>query len=678
MSQVIEDVEAVVSLADVAEMAHVTRPAVSNWRRRFEDFPQAVSETGAVALFRLTEVRRWMRTHRKDFEVPSITQQVWSALNLVRGDLRPEEAALTAMAFVGLTAAAVSQGLTSHGGFEEADGLALLAWIQEASELVGRSDEVDLDDLGFTNVVTSAAEFLSVVGRLAIQQGFGEVFEALASAVAREGRATAAYRTPPSLVSLLAGLAYPLSGRVYNPSCGQGEIMATFGDQVRTDTGLQVIGRESDPVMGRIAWFRLLAHGIPGEIHFEDALRSTAAESFDHVLVADPSFADRQDLAWVRHASERLAAGGRAFVITAQESLSNRRGSIARRDLVARGQLRAVLALPSGMHRPHVSAPAAVWCLGPADRADREVLFVDLSASGVRAKVRTELSGDEIAAVVACLDEWERLSAVRAGLPACAVPAADLLDEVCDLRPVRWIEHDDQSALARRGRFADSVSELDAARKLFLSAEPSLGTVAIGEVRVHQHTVRELVDQRLVKMIRSRRVDAGVRSTGGLPLIRPSDLTDMWEVVPSATVDPALLPHAPDVTMPGDVLVLTDGVVLRAAVDDCGGAVVAAPIHTLRCLDETISPLVLAAFLDRSLQQQARGAGSMWHVDLYRVAVPVLDRSESDRLARVIRTLTEQKKLAEAAARAADQLRDSFVDLMATGLLQLPVTGDNR
>jgi hypothetical protein len=68
----------------------------------------------------------------------------------------------------------------------------------------------------------------------------------------------------------------------------------------------------------------------------------------------------------------------------------------------------------------------------------------------------------------------------------------------------------------------------------------------------------------------------------------------------------------------------------------------------------------------------------MWHVDLYRVAVPVLDRSESDRLARVIRTLTEQKKLAEAAARAADQLRDSFVDLMATGLLQLPVTGDNR
>jgi len=161
-------------------------------------------------------------------------------------------------------------------------------------------------------------------------------------------------------------------------------------------------------------------------------------------------------------------------------------------------------------------------------------------------------------------------------------------------------------------------------------------------------------------------------------LIRPLDLTDTWEVVPSTTVDPTLLPYTPDVTMAGDVLVLTDGIALRAAVDDHGGAVVAAPIHTLRCLDEKVSPLVLAAFLDRALQQYARGTGSKWHVDLYRVAVPVPDPSESERLARVIRTLVEQKKLAEAAVRAADQLRDSFVDMMAAGLLQLPDMGDNR
>ena len=57
------DADTLVSLADVAEMAGVSRPAVSNWRRRNPDFPSPVAETGATSLFRLGDLRRgWLST----------------------------------------------------------------------------------------------------------------------------------------------------------------------------------------------------------------------------------------------------------------------------------------------------------------------------------------------------------------------------------------------------------------------------------------------------------------------------------------------------------------------------------------------------------------------------------------------------------------------------------------
>ena len=33
------------TLKDIAELAQVSRPAVSNWRKRYDDFPQPVAES---------------------------------------------------------------------------------------------------------------------------------------------------------------------------------------------------------------------------------------------------------------------------------------------------------------------------------------------------------------------------------------------------------------------------------------------------------------------------------------------------------------------------------------------------------------------------------------------------------------------------------------------------------
>src|SRR5260370_10521890 len=87
------DPDALVSLADVAEMARVSRPAVSNWRRRYPDFPRPVAETGATSLFRLGDLMAWMAEHGKQLDVRSLDQLVWSALNPARGVVPPEAAA---------------------------------------------------------------------------------------------------------------------------------------------------------------------------------------------------------------------------------------------------------------------------------------------------------------------------------------------------------------------------------------------------------------------------------------------------------------------------------------------------------------------------------------------------------------------------------------------------------
>src|SRR5690554_909616 len=49
-----------VTAADIARLAGVTRAAVSNWRRRHDDFPSPVGGTSSSPLFALDQVREWL------------------------------------------------------------------------------------------------------------------------------------------------------------------------------------------------------------------------------------------------------------------------------------------------------------------------------------------------------------------------------------------------------------------------------------------------------------------------------------------------------------------------------------------------------------------------------------------------------------------------------------------
>ncbi|SDN91926.1 N-6 DNA methylase [Lentzea jiangxiensis] len=79
-----------VNAGDIARLAEVGRAAVSNWRRRFEDFPAPVGGTASSPLYLLRDVESWLRRNGKPFRV-SPAERLWTQLRTV-DDLRLGEA----------------------------------------------------------------------------------------------------------------------------------------------------------------------------------------------------------------------------------------------------------------------------------------------------------------------------------------------------------------------------------------------------------------------------------------------------------------------------------------------------------------------------------------------------------------------------------------------------------
>src|SRR5690606_30841520 len=60
---------ATVAAYDIARLAGVGRAAVSNWRRRYPDFPKPVGGSAASPLYALSEVREWLARHGRRFQL---------------------------------------------------------------------------------------------------------------------------------------------------------------------------------------------------------------------------------------------------------------------------------------------------------------------------------------------------------------------------------------------------------------------------------------------------------------------------------------------------------------------------------------------------------------------------------------------------------------------------------
>ncbi|ADJ50633.1 type I restriction system adenine methylase [Amycolatopsis mediterranei S699] len=419
------DDDATVSAADIARLAGVGRAAVSNWRRRYPDFPPPVGGTASSPLFGLSAVAGWFRARGKKFEL-SAGERAWQRLRALGDDLD------------------LAERVSRAGGF-----FAFQAGISDTFDS-------ELDD----------PELLTLLSELTHQAGPVEAFELVCRRYF-EAHSRRLSATPEPIAELMARLAGPVS-TILDPACGFGALALASGAKT-------VLGQDSDPMTASIAALRLRLRGLEVEVHAVDALREDAfAGRTAEAVLCDPPFNERAwghdelvgdarweyglpprgepELAWVQHCLAHVEPGGTVVILMPGAAAGRRSGKRIRGNLLRAGAVRAVVTLtPTGPDLWLLRRPA------PGERAPSTVLLGE--------------AGDDLSTVE---ESWREFGEH----PESGVRIIDLLDDDVDLTPARRRTRDEDPGLAFqavRTRFAELAPELPPLEAA--AAEPAFTTI---------------------------------------------------------------------------------------------------------------------------------------------------------------------------------------------------------
>ncbi|MDA0635792.1 N-6 DNA methylase, partial [Nonomuraea sp. MCN248] len=267
---------------DIARLAGVGRAAVSNWRRRHEDFPVPIGGTANQPLFSLPQVEEWLRRYGKSYQV-SLGDRAWQRLKTA-GDLRLGEA------------------------------------VAQAGALL-TSDESDLEP-----------EQAELVSELAERHGALTAYEFLVERYL-EAHSRQLSVTRDDVAELMVTLVGD-ARTVLDPACGVGTLLL----HAATGDGRRLLGQELSESSASIAATRLRLRGADATITAGDAMRhdAFAGEPADAV-VCDPPFNERAwgyeelvgdprwayglpprgepELAWVQHCLTHVRPGGLVAIL---------------------------------------------------------------------------------------------------------------------------------------------------------------------------------------------------------------------------------------------------------------------------------------------------------------------------------------------------------------------------
>ncbi|MGW5282550.1 N-6 DNA methylase [Streptomyces collinus] len=485
--------------------------------------------------------------------------------------------------------------------------------------------------------------------------------------------------TPAELARLMADLTGP-ARTVLDPACGTGALLRAVDPR----PGQELYAQDSSADLAALTALRLaLRSRATVRAAVGDTLRRDAHPGLraDAVL-CHPPFNERNwgheelaydprweygfpartesELAWVQHALARLADEGTAVLLMPPAAASRRSGRRIRADLLRRGALRAVVALPVGAAPPY-NIPLHLWVLRRPGRtpAAPEVLLADTGRFAGEAR-----GGPDWQAVRdAVLDAWHAFargerSAERPGL-ARAVPVIELLDDDVDLAPARHLPPSGP---------ADGVEQLTAVRErlgvtLRLTADltpPPAEPVA--PARRPLTTVGELA-----------RGGALVLRTGGtgghtrVPVLTDHDV--LAGTAPSGT-----LPESDEeavLTEPGDVVlpVLGGGSVARVIDGTTGGAALGRNLVLLRPDPAALDPWFLAGFLRGTANHRRASsyASTATRLDVRRLQLPRLPLDEQLRYGARFRALDEFERALRHASRLGEQLVRGMYDGLTDG-----------
>ncbi|MGW6269275.1 N-6 DNA methylase [Streptomyces sp. NPDC055060] len=637
-----------VTAAGIARLAGVGRAAVSNWRRRHPDFPRPVGGTETSPSFALAEIEEWLRTQGKLGEVP-LKERVWQhlaghpagpvtallhagcVLLLVR-DRHPDWLKVSAVSderTAQLLPDALAQVLAPRFGSPAATGAG------------PRQTAVPVPDA--TRLLPSLP-LLRGVAELAAELGARQTYEFL---IGRHIDANPRQYTltPAGPAGLMAALAGPAS-TVLDPACGTGALLRAVAP--RPDQCLQ--GQDSAPELAALTALRLALHSdATVRAAAADTLRADAfGETRADAVLCHPPFNERNwghdelaydprweygfpartesELAWVQHALARLRDGGTAVLLMPPAAASRRSGRRVRADLLRRGALRAVIALPTGAAPPY-NIPLHVWVLrrpAPGAQPPSALLLVEtagLCAGDGRDRQAWRPVQDAVTGLWRAFDR-DGTVGERPGLARC-VPVLELLDDEVDLAPARRLPPPATGGGVRelaavRERLGDAVR-----RTADLMPPPARAVEAV-EDAAHRPvtTVGELARAGALSL----RTGTGC-APPGTPVLTEHDL--LSGDAPSGLADPPEDAAAETVlTEPGDVVIpLAGGGTAARVVDEAtAGAALGRGLTLLRPDPVALDPWFLAGFLRGTAnnRQASSYASTAARLDVRRLRLPRL------------------------------------------------------
>jgi type I restriction enzyme M protein len=303
-------------LEEIASMAGVSVPAVTQWRRKKgSDFPAPL--TGYETLvFDNTEVEAWLSKNRKSFKALKLEATLWAAADKMRGHIDPSEYKHVTLGLIFLKYISDSfQRRRQELLAQQAEGAdpedpdeyraeqvfwvppeARWDMIQAAAKRpeIGRfideaMEAIERDNPALKGVLPKdyarpaldkrrLGELIDLISTIGLGQTennsrdtLGMVYEYfLGQFASKEGKKAGEFYTPRPVVRLLVEMIEPYQGRVYDPCCGSSGMFVQSEEFIRAHGGrlgdISIFGQESNPTTWRLANMNLAIRGIEANL----------------------------------------------------------------------------------------------------------------------------------------------------------------------------------------------------------------------------------------------------------------------------------------------------------------------------------------------------------------------------------------------------------------------------
>jgi hypothetical protein len=399
------------SMPEIAELAHVQRPVVTTWRRRHKDFPKQAGGDAAHPLFFAREAADWLiMTGRADRDAiePEIGLHTLAAL---AGQYPGQDLVAAITALICLRYLAGENEPLADGTDD------VIAALHDRASIIDPNDRLCLSEI---HAIPGSAGWLAGLVDELIEASWdcGKAFEKVMAARNRfRVGSLFSNAVSPALAQLIAEVsgARELARRtdsiiITDPVTGVGDLLTAVADLLGPDHEPMFTGAEADPALARLVRRRLTVHRVPAEDMDIRVGADLPDETGDpDVIVTQIPYRPREDrdLAWVldqvgdvgvRVTTDRFAVVLGPSAALAGDLPQFSAAARARADLLKGDMVEAIIKLPGGLVPFRPGYETALWVLTQArgSRWRGRVLLADVSDRPLTAAVVRDLAEDVV------------------------------------------------------------------------------------------------------------------------------------------------------------------------------------------------------------------------------------------------------------------------------------------